>query len=74
MMELFVLGCTGVVVFLHGANFFFHVLSQHLAVRSLRFVQFSQNPQIPRILVSWDLLGGRTNKGENRVPKRIHFP
>ncbi|KAE8674272.1 Ethylene-responsive transcription factor 11 [Hibiscus syriacus] len=27
MMELFVLGCTGVVVFLHGANFFFHVLS-----------------------------------------------
>ncbi|KAK9223855.1 hypothetical protein WN944_012304 [Citrus x changshan-huyou] len=36
MMELFVLGCTGVVVFLHGANFFFHVLSQHLAVRSLR--------------------------------------
>ncbi|KAK2642382.1 hypothetical protein Ddye_024145 [Dipteronia dyeriana] len=36
MVELFVLGCTGVVVFLHGANFFFHVLSHHLAVRSLR--------------------------------------
>ncbi|EOY28176.1 Uncharacterized protein TCM_029816 [Theobroma cacao] len=40
MVELFVLGCTGVVVFLHGANFFFHILSQHLAVRSLSFLGF----------------------------------
>ncbi|KAL5772359.1 hypothetical protein ACOSP7_011958 [Xanthoceras sorbifolium] len=40
MVELFVLGCTGVVVFLHGANFFFHVLSQHLAVRALSLDMF----------------------------------
>ncbi|KAK4602554.1 hypothetical protein RGQ29_011548 [Quercus rubra] len=37
MVELFVLGCTGVVLFLHGANFFFHVLTQHVAIRSLSF-------------------------------------
>ncbi|EEF50827.1 pentatricopeptide repeat-containing protein, putative [Ricinus communis] len=38
VVEIFVLGmgCTGVVMFLHGANFFFHVLSHHLAFRSLR--------------------------------------
>ncbi|KAL3596450.1 hypothetical protein D5086_008087 [Populus alba] len=36
MMELLLLGCTGVVVFLHGANFFFHILSHHFASRSLR--------------------------------------
>ncbi|KAL6282369.1 hypothetical protein ACE6H2_013298 [Prunus campanulata] len=37
MVELFVLGCTctGVVVFLHGASFFFHLLTHHLALRSL---------------------------------------
>ncbi|TQD88169.1 hypothetical protein C1H46_026230 [Malus baccata] len=35
-VELFVLGCTGVVVFFHGASFLFHLLTQHLAVRSLR--------------------------------------
>ncbi|CAN1807168.1 hypothetical protein LINPERHAP1_LOCUS24932 [Linum perenne] len=41
MMELFVLGCTGFVVFLHGANFFFHALSHHLAIfRSLSFLGF----------------------------------
>ncbi|KAL4204914.1 hypothetical protein AMTRI_Chr01g112080 [Amborella trichopoda] len=40
MLELFLLGCTGVVVFLHGANFFFHFLAQHVAVRSLRFGVF----------------------------------
>ncbi|KAL4652478.1 hypothetical protein ACB092_01G236200 [Castanea dentata] len=37
MVELFVLGCTGVVLFLHGANFFFHVLTHHVAIRSLSF-------------------------------------
>ncbi|TKY71732.1 hypothetical protein E2542_SST00464 [Spatholobus suberectus] len=35
MMELLVLGCTGIVVFLHGAHFFFHALTQHIALRSL---------------------------------------
>ncbi|KAJ1427863.1 hypothetical protein SESBI_09245 [Sesbania bispinosa] len=36
MIELFVLGCTGIVVFLHGVHFFFHALTQqHLALRSL---------------------------------------
>ncbi|GMN50746.1 hypothetical protein TIFTF001_019904 [Ficus carica] len=42
MVELFVLGCTGVVVFLHGANFFFHALTQHLTIRSLRFVSLEK--------------------------------
>lgn len=36
MVELFLLGCTGVVVFLHGVNFFFRALSSRLAFRSLR--------------------------------------
>ncbi|PSS10218.1 Trigger factor like [Actinidia chinensis var. chinensis] len=40
MVEFFLLGCTGVVVFLHGANFFFHALSSHLAFRSLSFLGF----------------------------------
>ncbi|CAL0300911.1 unnamed protein product [Lupinus luteus] len=35
MVELFVLGCTGMVVFLHGTRFLFHALTQNLAVRSL---------------------------------------
>lgn len=38
VVELFLLGCTGVVMFLHGANFFFHILTQHLAIRSLRYL------------------------------------
>ncbi|WRX27663.1 hypothetical protein QQP08_020150 [Theobroma cacao] len=60
MVELFVLGCTGVVVFLHGANFFFHILSQHIAVRSL-----SINSNVGIFVwspVSWDSLGGRPNR------------
>ncbi|OAY26229.1 hypothetical protein MANES_16G031000v8 [Manihot esculenta] len=40
VVELFLLGCTGVVMFLHGANFFFHILTQHLAIRSLSFLGF----------------------------------
>ncbi|GFQ01272.1 hypothetical protein PHJA_002271100 [Phtheirospermum japonicum] len=36
MLEFFLLGCTGVVVFLHSANFFFHALSSHLAIRAIR--------------------------------------
>ncbi|KAG2687669.1 hypothetical protein I3843_09G063000 [Carya illinoinensis] len=40
MVELFLLGCTGIVLFLHGANFIFHVLSKHVAVRSLSFLGF----------------------------------
>ncbi|KAF3774031.1 hypothetical protein EJ110_NYTH54047 [Nymphaea thermarum] len=36
MLGLFVLGCTGVVIFLHGANLLYHFLSSHVAVRSLR--------------------------------------
>ncbi|KAE9594970.1 hypothetical protein Lalb_Chr18g0059421 [Lupinus albus] len=40
MVELFVLGCTGIVVFLHGTRFIFHALTQHLAVRSLSFLGF----------------------------------
>ncbi|CAD5174089.1 unnamed protein product [Musa acuminata subsp. malaccensis] len=38
MFELFVLGCTGVVVFLHGANFFFRALSHRLTARPLSFL------------------------------------
>ncbi|KAG6505079.1 hypothetical protein ZIOFF_037427 [Zingiber officinale] len=38
MFELFVLGCTGVVIFLHGANFFFRALSRRLTPRSLSFL------------------------------------
>ncbi|KAL0542800.1 hypothetical protein IC582_017877 [Cucumis melo] len=38
-LELFVLCCTAVVVFLHGANFFFHALFHHFTVlRSLSFL------------------------------------
>ncbi|XAR66494.1 hypothetical protein NMG60_11012759 [Bertholletia excelsa] len=40
MVEFFILGCTGVVMFLHGANFFFHALSSHLTFRSLSFLGF----------------------------------
>ncbi|KAF3780230.1 hypothetical protein EJ110_NYTH39774 [Nymphaea thermarum] len=36
MLGLFLLGCTGVVVFLHGANVFYHYLSSRTAVRALR--------------------------------------
>ncbi|KAH0464141.1 hypothetical protein IEQ34_006927 [Dendrobium chrysotoxum] len=36
MMELFILGCAGVVVLLHSANFFFHALSRKIGFRSLR--------------------------------------
>lgn len=41
-MELLVLGCTGIVVFLHGAHFFFHLLTQHTALPflSLRYFLF----------------------------------
>ncbi|PKU60362.1 hypothetical protein MA16_Dca017510 [Dendrobium catenatum] len=35
MMELFILGCAGVVVLLHSANFFFHALSRKIGFRSL---------------------------------------
>nr|GMD10275.1 Trigger factor like [Ipomoea batatas] len=42
MVELFLLGCTGIVVFLHGANFFFHALTHQVAIRSLRFSFFSR--------------------------------
>ncbi|XAR59177.1 hypothetical protein NMG60_11014870 [Bertholletia excelsa] len=38
VVELLVLACTGVVVFLHWINFFFHGLSSHLAFRSLSFL------------------------------------
>ncbi|KAL9267572.1 hypothetical protein AKJ16_DCAP05404 [Drosera capensis] len=38
MMGLLVLGCTGMVVLLHGFHFFFHVLSHQMAVRSLSFL------------------------------------
>ncbi|KAJ8485895.1 hypothetical protein OPV22_018380 [Ensete ventricosum] len=38
MFELFVLGCTGVVVFIHGANFFFRALSRRLTARPLSFL------------------------------------
>ncbi|KAK4259764.1 hypothetical protein QN277_006063 [Acacia crassicarpa] len=42
MVELFVyLGCTGIVVFLHGANFLFHLLSRPFHVRSLSFLGFA---------------------------------
>ncbi|KAI8525553.1 hypothetical protein RHMOL_Rhmol13G0239200 [Rhododendron molle] len=37
VVEFFLLSCTGIVVFLHGANFFFHAISSHLAFRSLRY-------------------------------------
>ncbi|PSS24623.1 Trigger factor like [Actinidia chinensis var. chinensis] len=40
MMVFFLLGCAGVVMLLHGANFFFHALSSHLAFRSLSFLGF----------------------------------
>ncbi|KAM0946056.1 hypothetical protein DsansV1_C09g0090791 [Dioscorea sansibarensis] len=41
MLELFILGCTGVVVFLHSANFFFHALSRQITFRSLSFLGFA---------------------------------
>ncbi|PIN06560.1 hypothetical protein CDL12_20887 [Handroanthus impetiginosus] len=41
MFEFFLLGCTGIVVLLHGANFFFHALSSHLAIRSVSFLGFA---------------------------------
>ncbi|XLS73471.1 hypothetical protein HN51_030336 [Arachis hypogaea] len=50
MVELFVLGCTGIVVFLHGANFFFHALSQHLALRSLSYAGFNKILKAIRII------------------------
>lgn len=37
MVELFLLGFTDVIIFLHAANFFFHLLSQHPTLRALRF-------------------------------------
>ncbi|KAF3788697.1 hypothetical protein EJ110_NYTH20442 [Nymphaea thermarum] len=40
MLELFLLGCTGVVVFFHGANFLFHYISNHVAVRALRIMNW----------------------------------
>ncbi|KAG5516947.1 hypothetical protein RHGRI_037623 [Rhododendron griersonianum] len=39
VVEFFLLSCTGIVVFLHGANFFFHAISSHFAFRSLRVNQ-----------------------------------
>ncbi|GAY34585.1 hypothetical protein CUMW_012220 [Citrus unshiu] len=70
MMELFVLGCTGVVVFLHGANFFFHVLSQHLAVRSLSTYSSLMQPvrsesanfSLVNYKFFWGLLDGRAEE------------
>ncbi|KAJ0082166.1 hypothetical protein Patl1_10653 [Pistacia atlantica] len=73
MVELFVLGCTGIVVFLHGANFFFHVLSQHLAVRSLSSFLYINTWQdklslickcFRLVSVFWDLLAGRPEEEE----------
>lgn len=41
MLELLLLGCTGVVVVLHGANFFFHLLCRRIPLfRSLRQYNF----------------------------------
>jgi hypothetical protein len=36
VVEFFVLGCTGFVMFLHGANFMFHALAHQISIRSLR--------------------------------------
>ncbi|RWW13994.1 hypothetical protein GW17_00022265 [Ensete ventricosum] len=36
MLELLVLGCTGVVVLLHSANLFFRAISKRAVTRSLR--------------------------------------
>ncbi|KAK2998301.1 hypothetical protein RJ639_024111 [Escallonia herrerae] len=56
MVELFLLGCTGVVVFLHGANFFFHALSHHMAIRSLSF-------HVMPVLTSFKNYGGSWELG-----------
>ncbi|URD94763.1 hypothetical protein MUK42_35759 [Musa troglodytarum] len=56
MFELFVLGCTGVVVFIHGANFFFRALSHRLTARSLRYLP--PMPLSSPSLSSWESLGG----------------
>ncbi|KAM7530648.1 hypothetical protein LguiB_034058 [Lonicera macranthoides] len=59
MVELFLMGCTGVVMFLHGANFFFHLLSHHFAIRSLRIVfpmwdlYSQQSIMFVPILIQW---------------------
>nr|ABR16782.1 unknown [Picea sitchensis] len=37
MLDL-LLGCTGVIVFIHGANFFFNYICKHVAVRALTFL------------------------------------
>ncbi|URD73257.1 hypothetical protein MUK42_34958 [Musa troglodytarum] len=39
MLELLVLGCAGVVVFLHSANLFFRAISKRAVTRSLRCLQ-----------------------------------
>ncbi|KAJ6935570.1 hypothetical protein NC652_010552 [Populus alba x Populus x berolinensis] len=71
MMELLLLGCTGVVVFLHGANFFFHILSHHFASRSLRALLGLDLilliiQRFKTGAVSWDLLDDKANKKESR--------
>ncbi|KAF5764950.1 hypothetical protein HanRHA438_Chr15g0710111 [Helianthus annuus] len=38
VVELFVLGCTGIVMFFHGVNFMFHALAHQISVRSLSFL------------------------------------
>ncbi|KAL7593010.1 hypothetical protein Lser_V15G32293 [Lactuca serriola] len=38
VVEFFVLGCTGIVMFLHGANFMFHALAHQISIRSLSFL------------------------------------
>ncbi|KMT04609.1 hypothetical protein BVRB_8g182630 [Beta vulgaris subsp. vulgaris] len=40
VVELFVLGCTGMVMFYHGAHVLFHALFSHVALRSLSFLGF----------------------------------
>ncbi|KAL2931839.1 Malonate-semialdehyde dehydrogenase 1 [Bienertia sinuspersici] len=40
VVELFVLGCSAVVMFFHGAHLLFHALTSHVALRSLSFLGF----------------------------------
>ncbi|KAF3779013.1 F-box/kelch-repeat protein [Nymphaea thermarum] len=44
MLEFFLLGCTGMVVFLHGANFLFHYISNHTLYKIMN-LQFKLVPQ-----------------------------
>ncbi|KAK6917601.1 Pentatricopeptide repeat [Dillenia turbinata] len=64
VVEWFVLGCTGFVLFLHGANFLFHALSSHMALRALRFVK-------PVNGTFWVLQPGRDTRQGSNIESKV---